>query len=143
MEYFLPMYRAMHRWKDRRKEVVLPLFPGYIFVRIALRDRLQVLRIPSVVRLVGFSGRPVSLPDAEIDALRHGLASSVSAEPHPYLRVGSRVRINSGPLQGAEGILVRKRGVFRVVLSVHLIMRSVAVEVDTSDVEPVHPSKEK
>jgi transcription antitermination factor NusG len=140
VEHFLPFYESVRRWKDRRVRLHLPLFPGYVFVRLALRNRLQVLQIPSVVRLVGFNGYPTALADDEIEALRNGLACRLRAEPHPYLTVGRRVGIVRGPLQGSEGILIRKKGIFRVVLSVHLIMRSVTVEVDSSDVEPVQCS---
>ena len=82
---FLPLYREIHRWKDRRKEVELALFPGYVFVRIAPQNRLRVLEIPSVVHLVSFQGKPAALPDREIDALRHGLDLRVRMEPHPFL----------------------------------------------------------
>lgn len=135
VEHFVPLYESVRRWKDRRVRLHLPLFPGYVFVRVALRDRLQVLEIPSVVRLVGFNGRPTPLSDDEIEALRIGLAQRLHAEPHPYLKAGRRVRIVRGPLQGSEGILIRRKRLFRVVLSVDLIRRSVAVEVDSADIE--------
>ena len=137
VEFFLPLYEAVHKWKDRRKRVELPLFPGYIFVRIPLRDRLQVLEIPSVVRLVGFDGPPTPLPDAEIELLRSGLAHKLRAEPHPYLSMGRRVRIQRGPLAGLEGILRRRNGSLRVVLSMELLKRSIAVNIDAADVELV------
>ena len=133
---FLPVYRSVRRWKDRRKELELVLFPGYVFVHLDLKDRLRVLQVPSVVRFVSFSGHPAPLPDSEIEALNNGLAGGVRAEPHPYLKVGRRVRVKYGPLAGAQGILVRRKDKFRVVLSIDLIMRSVAVEVDEADVEP-------
>jgi transcription antitermination factor NusG len=133
---FLPLYRSVRRWKDRRKELELALFPGYVFVRIALQDRLQVLRLASVVRFVSFNGHPLPLPQGEMDTLMTGLRSGVRAEPHPYLTVGRRVRVKHGPLAGSQGILVRRKDRFRVVLSLELIMRSVAVEVDEADVEP-------
>jgi len=112
------------------------LFPGYVFVHLDLKDRLQVLQVPSVVRFVSFSGHPAPLPDAEIEALISGLAKGVKAEPHPYLKVGHRVHVKYGPLAGTQGILVRRKDKFRLVLSIDLIMRSVAVEVDEADVEP-------
>jgi len=113
----------------------LPLFPGYVLVHLALRDRLQVLQVPGVARLVGFGGLPAALPDEQVDALRAGLRGQLCAEPHPYLAIGRRVRMVRGPLRGTEGILIRKKGVFRFVLSLELIARSVAVEVDAADVE--------
>lgn len=137
VDCFLPLYRSVRRWKDRRKELELALFPGYVFVRIALRDRLQILQLPSVVRLVGSRGQPAPLPENEMEALRQGLTNQIYGEPHPYLKVGRRVRIVHGPLAGTEGILVRKKDWLRVVLSVDLIMRSVAIEVDAADLELV------
>ena len=134
---FLPLYRSVRRWKDRRKELELALFPGYVFVRLALQDRLRVLQLPSAVRLVSFSGQPAVLPEAEIEGLRERLSRGGSVEPHPYLRVGRRVRVCGGPMQGLEGIIVRRKDRCRVVFSLDLIMRSMAVEVDESDVEPV------
>ena len=132
---FLPVYETVRRWKDRRMRLQLPLFPGYVFVRMALVDRLQVLQIQSVVRLVGFNGHPSPLPDEEIEGLKKDLASGVRAEPHPFLTVGRRVRIKSGPLAGRQGILLRRKGSLRMVLSIDLIMRSVVVDVDEADVE--------
>jgi len=137
IEYFLPLYRSFHRWKDRRKQVELALFPSYVFVRIALRDRLRVLQLPSIVHLVGCNGRPVSLPELEITALRGASTGNVCLEPHPYLKIGKRVRVHSGPMSGLEGILLREKERFRVVLSIDVIMRSVVVEVDRDDVVPV------
>lgn len=139
IEHFLPSYASVRRWKDRRVTLQLPLFPGYVFVRMELRNRLQVLQIPGVARLVGFGGIPAPLPQQEIDALRTGLASGVCAEPHPYLNVGRRARIKQGPLAGLEGILLRWKGNWRVILSLDLIQRSVAVDVDATMLEPVLP----
>jgi transcription termination/antitermination protein NusG len=138
---FLPLYRSVRRWKDRRKVLELALFPGYVFVRLALQDRLRVLQLPSAVHLVSFNGQPAVLPEAEIEGLRQRLARGGCVEPHPYLRVGRRVRVCGGPMQGLEGIIVRRKDRCRVVFSLDLLMRSVAVEVDESDVEPVAESK--
>jgi transcription antitermination factor NusG len=137
VESFLPLYEAVHRWKDRRARVELPLFPGYIFVKIPLAARLRVLEVPSVVRLVAFNGQPAALPEQEIDLLRRGLAADVKAGPHPYLRIGRRVRVTRGAMAGMEGILKRRKDCFRLVISMELIQRSIAVEVDAADVEPV------
>jgi transcription antitermination factor NusG len=136
VEHFLPLYSSVRRWKDRRVTLDLPLFPGYVFVRLALPDRLLVVRIPSVVRLVGFNGQPAALPDEEMEILRSGLCQSLRAEPHPFLTVGRRVRITGGPFTGLEGVLRRKRNSPRVVISLSLIQRSVAVDVDVADVAP-------
>jgi transcription antitermination factor NusG len=137
IDCFLPLYKSLRRWKDRRKELELPLFPGYLFVHIALKNRLQVLRIPGVTQLVGGYGKPVPLPEQEIEALRKGLESGVYAEAHSCLKVGRRVRVKHGPLTGAHGILVRKKQNCRIVISIDAIMRSVALEIDESDVQPI------
>ncbi len=136
VEHFLPLYACVRRWKDRRVTLQLPLFPGYILVRLPLRERMRVLQIPGVARLVGFNGSPAPLPDAEIEALREKLNRQVRAEPHPYLQAGRRVRVRTGPLEGFEGILVRRKHKYRIVVSIDLIMRSIAAEVDLADVEP-------
>jgi transcription antitermination factor NusG len=134
---FLPAYESVHRWNDRSAVVCQPIFPGYVFVRICLSDRMQVLSVPGVVNLVGVQGQPCPIPDEEMNSLRVCLERRIRMEPHPYLVVGRRVRIKRGPLAEMEGILVRKKGQFRLVLSVSLITRSVAVEVDAHDVAPV------
>ena len=136
VEHFVPLYESVRRWKDRKVRLQLPLFPGYVFVRLALRDRLRALQVPGVARLVGFNGLPCALPDSEIEALKAGLAGGVRAEPHPYLTVGRRVRVKAGPLAGMEGVLARKKNGARFVISLDLIMRSVAVVVDALELEP-------
>ncbi len=134
VEHFLPLYSSVRRWRDRRVRLDLPLFPGYVFVRLALRDKLRVLQVPSVVRLVGFNGHPAALSNEEIEVFRKGLIAQLHGEPHPYLTVGRQVRITRGPLAGFEGIIVRKKKRFRFVISLHLIMRSVSVEMDDADI---------
>ena len=135
IDYFLPLYNSVRRWKDRRVTLDLPLFPGYVFVRLALRDRLRTLQIRSAVRLVGFGGVPVALPDTEMEILRAGLAERLRAEPHPFLVAGRHVRIAAGPFAGLEGILKQKKSGVRVVVSLELIQRSVAVEVEAADLQ--------
>jgi transcription antitermination factor NusG len=137
VEHFLPLYETVRKWKNGRFKVQLPLFPGYLFVHIALRDRLRVLQVPGVVRLIGFNGVPAPLPQVELEIIRSALSTGVEAAPHPYLRVGQRVRITSGPMEGLQGILLRRRGRPRVVVSVDLIMRSVALDIDAAQVEPL------
>lgn len=134
VENFLPLYRSVRRWKDRRKELQLALFPSYVFVRMDLKDRLRVLQLPGVVDFVSFGGVPAPLLDGEIETLRQGMANPMLIEPHPYLNVGRRVRVGNGPFAGTEGILVRRRDGCRVVVSIDLLMRSVAVEVDEADI---------
>lgn len=142
IECFLPLYETVHRWKNMRARLQLPLFPGYVFVRFPLNERLKVLQLPSVVRLVGFNGLPLPLPDEEMETLRAGLTRQLRAEPHPFLKVGRPVRIKCGPLAGLEGILLRKKGSLRVVLSIDLIMRSVAVDIDLADLVPISKPRE-
>jgi len=137
IEHLLPLYDSVRLWKDRRVRLHMPLFPGYVFVRFALRDRLQVLQIPSVVRLVGFGGQPYPLAGTEIESLRAGIMNGLRIEPHPYLTVGARVRIVRGPLAGAEGILAQKKNLCRVVLTLDLIARAAAVEVGATDIERI------
>jgi len=137
LNYFLPVYRTVRHWKDRRKELDMALFPGYVFVNLNLRDRLVVLRAPGVVQFVAFQGRPAEVPDSEIRALESSIAARLRPQPHPYLRKGRRVRVTSGALTGSEGIMVRRKEGFRLVLSIDLLMRSVMVEVDEANVEPL------
>jgi transcription antitermination factor NusG len=137
VENFLPLYRTWHRWKDRRKQVELALFPGYVFVRIEEQNKLQVLNTPGAVNLVSFNGKLAALPEPEIEALRNALDNEICAEPYPFLRVGRKVRVVRGPMAGAEGILARKKDKFRVVISVEVLMRSVALEIDGTDLEAV------
>jgi len=129
VEHFLPLYCSVRHWKDRRVSLELPLFPGYIFVRLALSERLGVRQIPSVVRLVGFGGLPTVLPDDEMEILRAGLCERSRAEPHPFLTVGRRVRITGGSFARLEAVLKRKKNNLRVIVSLELIQRSVAVDV--------------
>src|ERR1700735_5474934 len=137
IEHFLPVYDAVRRWADRKKRIQLPLFDGYVFVRIGLQNRIEVLRVPSVVKLVGFNGHPAMLSAQEIEFLKNTLLPQLRAEPHPYLTAGRRVRIGRGALQGAEGILIRKKKASRVVVSIDLIARAASVEVETSDIERI------
>jgi transcription termination/antitermination protein NusG len=132
LECFLPLYQSVRRWKDRRVRLALPLFPGYVFVRLSLRDRLKVLEIPGVARLVGF-GHPAPVPNEDIETIRTCLAGRHPMQPHRYVQRGQRVRVLSGPLAGLTGIVVRQKKSTRFVISLDLLMRSVSVELDTSD----------
>lgn len=137
VEHFLPLYESIHRWNNGRHRVQLPLFPGYIFVRIALKERLRVLEVPGFVRLVGFNSLPCPLPERDISKMQEALSRGVLAEPYPYLTAGTRVEIRNGPLQGMTGILLRRQNKYRLVISVDLIMRSMVVEVEAGDVVPI------
>jgi len=137
VESLLPLYQTVRRWKDRRMRLQLPLFPGYVFVRMTLGDRLRVLQVPGVARLVGFNGLPCALPEEEIQAVQNSLNCGYPVRPHPYLQAGRRARVKSGPLQGLEGIIVRRKNRARFILSLDLIMQSVTVEIDEIDLVSV------
>ena len=140
IECFLPLYETVHRWKNGcNVRVELPLFPGYLFLKIDPRERFKAQSLPGAVSTVGSVSGPWPLPDAEIVGLRARLQAR-KFEPHPYLAVGQKVRIKSGPLADLTGFLVRQSGGFRVVLSIALIQQSAAVEVDADDVEPIGPA---
>lgn len=141
LEYFLPLYESVRRWKDRRVLLHMPLFPGYIFVRVALQHRLLVQRLPGVARFVGFGGSPIALPEQDIEALRKSFSCGVRMEPHPFLAVGRCVSVRSGPLVGMRGILVKHKSKCRLVVSIELIRRAVAVEIDGADLDPVENSE--
>jgi len=137
LENFMPHYRVVRRWKNRcTKASDIPLFPSYLFVRIASAERIRVLEVPSVISIVGRGREPLPLPDFEIESLRAGLHLR-HAEPHPHLAVGQRARIRGGALTGMEGVVVRKNNSLRVVLTLDLIMQSVSVEVDGDELEPI------
>ena len=136
-EWFLPLYKSRRRWSDRIKEIELPLFPGYVFCRFDLQHRLPILTTPGVVTVVGIGKRPVPIDDAEIAAIQAALRSGLSTRPWPFLEIGQRVRVEYGPLCGLEGILLDFKGHHRLILSVILLQRSVAVEVDGAWVIPI------
>lgn len=135
-EVFLPLYESVRRWKDRSKMLTLPLFPCYVFVRGGLDRRLQVVTTPGVHTIL-FHGEDVAIiPEDEIQAIRRVVEGPFRVEPHPFLKCGERVRVTRGSLEGVEGILVRKKNLYRLVLSVDMMAQSVAVEIDATDVEP-------
>ena len=137
-EWFLPLYKARRRWSDRVKEVDSPLFPGYLFCRFNPHDRLPILKTPGVTQVVGYSHVPVPVDEQEIEAIRKLVASGVPNFPCAYLGIGSKVRIEAGALRGIEGVLVEIKGKRRLVLSITLLQRSVAVEIDSDAVSVVH-----
>jgi transcription antitermination factor NusG len=141
IECFLPLYRSVHRWKNGCKHVVeLPLFPGYLFVNIGLRQKVRVLEIPGVLSFVGTKAEPAPLSDFEIETLRSGLHLKKFA-PYSDLVVGEKVRIKAGSLTGLTGVLVRTTNGLRVVITLEMINQSVAVELDAADVEPLTPHR--
>jgi transcription antitermination factor NusG len=140
IEHYLPLYRTQRKWRDgSRVTLDLPLFPGYIFVCIERAQRVRVLEVPGVLAIVGGTGgEPASLPASEIAALRSGL-SERNAQPHPLLKVGQRARIRSGAFAGMEGVVVRMKYSYRVVLTLDSIMQSFVVEVDGEELEILDP----
>jgi transcription antitermination factor NusG len=139
VEVFLPMREILSRWKDRKKRIWIPLFPGYIFVNHidTPENRYRILNIPGAVRFVGHEGHAEPIPEDQILYVRRFLESSISIDSYPYMQVGTRVEVIAGPLTGIQGILVEKRGRFRFVLQVDLIRQAVSVEIDASDVRPI------
>lgn len=129
-ECFLPKYKSLRIWSDRKKEVLQPLFPGYVFCRFDYPQRRPIVVTPGVLQIVGYGRIPTPVADHEIEALQAAVAADVPSQPWPYLEVGERVRIHTGKLSGIEGILTNLKGNHRVVLSVTLLQRSVALEVD-------------
>jgi transcription antitermination factor NusG len=137
IEPLLPTVRKLSHWKDRRKEIEVPLFPGYCFGRFTWAERLMVQQTSGVVEIVGYRDRPEPIPDEEIDALRTLMASRLRYDATPYLREGMVVEVVRGPLRGVRGVLVRKGTRHRLVIAVHLIQRAASVEILDSDVVPV------
>ena len=140
LDVMLPVYLAQHQWSDRVKAVELPLFPGYVLCRLRREERLKALTTPSVTSIVGFANIPVPIPEEEISAVRTMVESGLPIQPWPHLRPGEQVRIESGSLAGVQGTLVREKSVFRVVVNIELLQRSVAVEVDRAALSPVNSS---
>jgi len=131
-EWFLPTYKRRKLWSDRVREIHVPLFPGYLFCRFDPKDRLPILKTPGVIQIVGYNRVPVPVDEQEIAALQRLVASGLPNQPWPFLAVGDKVKIESGPLRGLEGILASVKGNHRLVLSVTLLQRSVAVEIDSA-----------
>jgi transcription antitermination factor NusG len=136
-EEFSPTYRTERQWSDRKKQIDQFLFPGYVFCRVNPEDRLPVLTIPGAVNLVGFGKGPSAIPDSEIDSVRKMVESGLMVAPWPFLAVGQTVLIERGPLTGVEGILQEIKKSFRLVVSIHLLQRSVSVEIDRSWIRPL------
>lgn len=138
IEHFLPLYRSQRKWRDgSRVTLDLPLFPGYLFVRIRKSERVRVLEVPGALTVVmGTGGTPASLPDATIQALQSGLEAR-KAEPYRLMVAGNRVRIRSGAFAGMEGVVVRSKNRCRLVLTLEHIMQSFSVELGLEDLEPI------
>ncbi|MEW6740175.1 MAG: UpxY family transcription antiterminator [Nitrospirota bacterium] len=138
IDAFLPVVERLNKWKDRKKLVDFPLFPGYLFVHIhkIYDTMLAILKTPGVVRFIGIiPGEPEPVPDEQIDSLKRLVESKENLDPYPYLNEGQRVRIKKGPLKGVEGILVERPGQHILVLSVDILRQGVSIKIDASDVE--------
>ncbi len=138
IEPFLPLVHRMRQWKDRRKQVAFPLFPGYCFARFPLRERLGVVKIRGVVQIIGNHDGPIPVSEREIEAVRQLVTCTLPYDPHPYLKAGMLVEVIRGPLKGVQGVLVRKGTRARLVINVSLIQQAASVELDAEDVAPVH-----
>ena len=136
IEAYLPTHKVRRRWSDRYKVVEEPLFKNYLFVRSEPGSCRQALRPYGAVSLVTVEGKPAIVPDAEVEAVRILVTSQIPHNPYPYLKTGRRIRVKFGPLEGCEGILVRKRGLSRLVVTVHLLQRSIEAELDAAWIEP-------
>jgi transcription antitermination factor NusG len=134
-EILLPLYSVARRWKDRTKLLSLPLFPCYVFLNRGLERRTDIMTTPGIHSIVSNGGRPAAIPTAEIDAVRRAVESGSRLEPHPLLKCGDWVRVKCGPLERIEGILVRKKNLYRLVLSVEMLGKAAAVEIDAFLVE--------
>jgi len=139
IEVFLPMREILSRWKDRKKKIWLPLFPGYIFVHHidTPANRYRILNVPGAVRFVGFNAQATPIPLEQIDGVRRFLESNLAVDPYPYIKIGRRMEVIAGPLKGIQGKLVQKKGRFRFVIQVDLIRQAISVEIDASDVHPI------
>ncbi|HSY98679.1 MAG TPA: UpxY family transcription antiterminator [Terriglobales bacterium] len=140
---FLPLYATSHNWKDRTKALSLPLFPCYVFLKGGIERRLQILTTPGIYGLVSSAGQPAPIPDIEIEAIRRVVESGARVEAHPYLKCGNWVRVKCGPLTGIEGILVRKKNISRLVLSVEILGTAAAIEVAAFQVEAVKGPRQR
>jgi transcription antitermination factor NusG len=134
METYLPLYSSLRKWNRRYVKVELPVFPGYVFVRMAIADKVRVLAHPGVIRLVGFNGNAVAIPDGEVEKIK-SLLSVWKGEPYPFLIVGKQIRIKSGPFSGLEGRIIRRKGKMRLIVSLELIQRAIVLEIDAVEAQ--------
>jgi transcription antitermination factor NusG len=140
-EILLPLYSSARRWKDRTKVLSLPLFPCYVFIHGGLDRMLEIVTTPGIFSIVSGAGLPIGIPSDEISAIQKALESGARVEPHPFLECGERVRVKDGALEGVEGILMRKKNICRLVISVEMLGKSVAVEMDAYQVERVESAR--
>jgi transcription antitermination factor NusG len=136
LETLVPLYRSRRQWSDRVKDMELPLFAGYVLCQFDLSDRLQVLDTPGVCKIVGFGGAVTALEDGEVAGIQRLVALKVPLAPWPYLKAGDRVKVEHGPMRGLEGTLLRTKDTMHLVISVELLQRSLAVQVDRESIVP-------
>jgi len=134
VETYLPLYCSMRDWNHRRVEIEVPLFPGYVFVKMIITNKVRVLSQPGVIRLVSFNGSATALPDGEVERLQSSLAIW-KAEPYPFLAAGKQVRIKSGPFAGLVGRIIRRKGKMRLIVSLDFIQRAVQLEMDAAEAQ--------
>jgi transcription antitermination factor NusG len=134
---FLPLHSEVRAWKDRRKKISLPLFPCYVFIKGGLERRHQIITTPGIHGVVSYGGQPAAISPSEIEGIARMVASGVNLQPHPFLKSGDWVRIKTGTLEGIQGIFVRSKNVSRLVLTVEMLGKAVAMEVNASQVEPL------
>jgi transcription antitermination factor NusG len=140
LDVYFPSFRSRRRWSDRVKEIDQPLFPGYLFCRFNPHNRLPILTTPGVLSIVGVAKTPAPISDSEIFAVQRIVESGLAARPWPFVQVGQRVMIERGPLAGAEGILLKFKNNYRIVVSVSLLQRSISAEIDVETVRAIHPT---
>lgn len=140
-EHFLPVSKCIHRWSDRMKQIEEPLFPGYLFCRMSPNHRLPVLSAPGVIQIVSVGKVPIPVEEEEVEGIRRAVENGLTVTPSPYLQVGDVAQIVQGPLRGLTGIILRTNSQLKLVLSVNLLQRSVAVEVDRAWVSVTGPAR--
>lgn len=134
IETYLPLYSSVRKWNRRVEETKLPLFPSYVFVRMVITEKIQILSHPGVIRLVGFNGNAAALPDGEVERLR-SLLTIWKSEPYPFLTVGKQIKVKSGPFANLRGRIVRRKGKMRLIVLVDLIQRAILLEMDASEAQ--------
>jgi transcription antitermination factor NusG len=137
IENFLPLYEKLSQWRNGKRKIHLPLFPGYLFVKILPRERIEVLKVFGAINIVGDGHTPRPIPEDQIAGVQRFVEKGLKFDPYPYLKTGDKVRITGGPLEGLEGILQRKKNRALLVVSVDLIQRSVSVEVESWKIERI------
>jgi transcription antitermination factor NusG len=140
-EEYLPVYRSRRRWSDRMKQIELPLFPGYIFSKFDVKQRLPILVIPGVVSVVGSGKIPLAIPESDIQAVQRIVSSGLAYGPWPSLCVGQWVRVKHGPLRGLEGVVLEVRNTCQLIISVNLLSRAVSVTIDRDSIAPTGQSQ--